>query len=54
MLFQSCLSAADKHQKESAEDREALGLDGGSATKKTARTKDTSTFHGQLEVTFCI
>lgn len=44
--------AADKPGKESAEDREALGLDGPIVKKKSGTIHDTSTFQGQVEVQF--
>ena len=46
------LIAADKPGKESAEDREALGLDGPIVKKKSGSIHDTSTFQGQVEVQF--
>ena len=42
--------AADKPGKESAADREALGLDGPIAKKKSGTIHDTSSFQGQVEV----
>jgi synaptosomal-associated protein 25 len=43
------IGRADKPGKESAEDREALGLDGPIVKKKSGTIHDTSTFQGQVE-----
>lgn len=48
--------AVDHAHKESAEDREALGLNGSNGLKKerSGSNHDKETFQGQINVSFCL